>query len=112
MLERCEQNHAVLVIYHIVGICSILLYFWFTIITSETFKRVCLDAFLTSFFLLVIAYLFVSHLFFVLVLGALAGVIWFGWHTRKLGLEWLVGLGCACAGFSEPSFTFTCRWRE
>src|ERR1051326_5065882 len=32
-----EQNHAVLVIYHIVGICSILLYFWFTIITTESF---------------------------------------------------------------------------
>src|SRR3954471_15821891 len=33
MLGTLEQNHAVLVIYHIVGVCSMVLYFWFTIIT-------------------------------------------------------------------------------
>src|SRR5262249_41790988 len=106
MLGALEQNHAVLVIYHIVGIVSILLYFWFTIITSETFTEFCLDAFLTSFFLLVIAGLFVNHLFFVLMLGALAGVIKFGWETRKRGLEWRVGLGCGACWVVGALFYF------
>ena len=106
MLGALEQNHAVLVIYHIVGICSILLYFWFTIITSETFNEFCLDGFLTSFFLLLIAGVFVHKLFFVLMLGALAGVILFGWETRKLGLEWLVGLACGLCWIIGAAFYF------
>src|ERR1051326_300845 len=106
MLGTLEQNHAVLVIYHIVGICSILLYFWFTIITTESFPELCLDACLTAFFLLLIAGLFVNHFFLVLMLAALAAVIKFGWDTRRLGLEWLVGLGCGLCWVIGAGFYF------
>jgi thioredoxin-like negative regulator of GroEL len=106
MLGALEQNHAVLVIYHIVGICSILLYFWFTIITSETFPELCLDGCLTAFFLLVVAGVFFNHFFLVLAVGALAGVIKFGWEARKLGLEWLVGLGCGLCWVAGAAFYF------
>jgi tetratricopeptide (TPR) repeat protein len=106
MLGPLEQNHAVLVIYHIVGICSIILYFWFTIITSESFPEFCLDGCLTAFFLLLIAALFVNMFFIVLMLGALVGVVVFGWETRKLGLEWLVGLGCGACWVLGALFYF------
>ncbi len=106
MLGALEQNHAVLVIYHIVGIISILLYFWFTIITTESFPELCLDACLTAFFLLLVAGLFVNHFFLVLMIGALVGVVKFGWDTRKLGLEWLVGLGCGLCWVIGAGFYF------
>src|SRR2546423_9253345 len=55
MLGPLEQNHAVYVIYWIVGVVSIISYFWFSIITRETFPELCLDACLTAALLLVSA---------------------------------------------------------
>src|SRR5262245_58449630 len=88
MLGTLEQNHAVLVIYHIVGVCSMILYFWFSIITRETFPELCLDACLAATFLLIAAAVAVKGVFGILALGAAAGAIKFGWETRRLGSEW------------------------
>ena len=106
MLGTLQQNPAVLVIYHIVGICSIVVYFWFTILTSETFPEICLDAFLAATLLLLSAGLVVNHFFYLLALGAIVGVIKFGWETRKLGLEWLVVIGCGLCWIAGAFFYF------
>jgi thioredoxin-like negative regulator of GroEL len=106
MLGTLEQNHAVLVIYHIVGICSMALYSWFTIVTRETFPELCLDAFLAATFLLLVAGIAVNHLIFLLVLGAIAGVVKFGWDTRRLGLEWLVVIACGFCWIAGAAFYF------
>jgi tetratricopeptide (TPR) repeat protein len=106
MLGTLEQNHAVLVIYHIVGICSMIVYFWFSIITRETFPELCLDAFMAATFLLLAAGVAVNHFFGLLALGAIAGVIKFGWETRRLGLEWLVVIGCGLCWVAGALFYF------
>src|SRR6267142_4022701 len=106
MLGTLEQNHAVLVIYHIVGICSMVLYFWFSIITRETFPELCLDALMAATFLLLAAGVAVNHFFGLLALGAIAGVIKFGWETRRLGLEWLVVIGCGLCWIAGALFYF------
>jgi thioredoxin-like negative regulator of GroEL len=106
MLGTLEQNHAVLVIYHIVGICSMVMYFWFSIITRETFPELCLDALMAATFLLVAAGVAVNHFFGLLALGAIAGVIKFGWETRRLGLEWLVVIGCGLCWIAGALFYF------
>src|ERR1043165_5933858 len=66
MLGTLEQNHAVYVIYWIVGLVSIGVYFWFTIITRETFSELCLDGCLTAALLLLSAGIAVNHFFIVL----------------------------------------------
>jgi tetratricopeptide (TPR) repeat protein len=106
MLGTLEQNHAVLVIYHIVGVCSMVLYFWFSIITRETFPELCLDACLAATFLLLAAGIAVNH-FFILLSGlAIAGVVKFGFETRRLGLEWLVVIGCGICWVAGAAFYF------
>src|SRR5215471_11594720 len=53
MLTTLDQNPAVFVIFNVVGVCSIIAYFWFSYLTSETFPEFCLDAAQASFVLLV-----------------------------------------------------------
>jgi len=106
MLGALEQNHAVLVIYWIVGIVSILTYFWFTILTQETFPELCLDACLAASLLLLAAGLAINHFFFLLALVAIAALIKFGWETRRLGSEWLVVIGCGLCWVAGAAFYF------
>jgi len=44
VLTSLEQNQAILGIFYVVGISSIIAYFWFSILTRETFPEFCLDA--------------------------------------------------------------------
>src|SRR5215467_8913206 len=53
ILTALEQNQAVLAIYHVVGIVSIIAYVWFAYLTKETFPEFCLDACESGFFLCV-----------------------------------------------------------
>src|SRR2546426_4648434 len=48
MLTALEQNPAIRTIFHVVGVCSIAAYFWFTILSRETFPELCLDASLAA----------------------------------------------------------------
>src|SRR5882672_7108094 len=52
MLGALEANPAILTIFHVVGACSIASYFWFTILTRETFPELCLDAAIAGLVLL------------------------------------------------------------
>src|SRR5437879_13127108 len=42
MLTTLDQNHAVFVMFNVVGFCSLAAYFWFSYLTSETFPEFCL----------------------------------------------------------------------
>jgi thioredoxin-like negative regulator of GroEL len=106
MLGTLEQNPAVYKIYWVVGIISIMAYFWFTIITRETFPELCLDACLAAALLLLAAGVAVNHFFGLLALGAIAGLIKFGWETRKLGMEWLVVIGLGVCWIAGAAFYF------
>src|SRR5262249_19188368 len=55
ILTALEQNQAVLAIYHVVGICSIIAYVWFSYLSKETFAEFCLEACQSAFFLCVAA---------------------------------------------------------
>jgi thioredoxin-like negative regulator of GroEL len=106
MMGTLDQNPAVFTIFNVVGICSILTYLWFTFLSKETFPEFCLDGSLSATFLLA-AFAFGGNGFFwILMLGALALVIRFGWQTRKLGLEWLVIMGCGVCWIAGAAFYF------
>jgi thioredoxin-like negative regulator of GroEL len=106
ILTALEQNQAILGVFHFVGICSIAAYFWFTILTRETFPEFCLDASLAALMLFVAAAIPLGGFFWVLALCALGALIKFGWDTRKLGMEWLVVLGCGGCWILGASFYF------
>ena len=50
ILTALEQNHAVFVIFNVVGIGSLAAYVWFAVLTKETFAEFCLDARRRGFF--------------------------------------------------------------
>src|SRR5690349_5550870 len=50
ILTALEQNQAVFVIFNVVGVCSIVAYAWFSILTKETFAEFCLDGTMSAFF--------------------------------------------------------------
>src|SRR5438105_2801001 len=81
MLTTLDQNHAVFVMFNVVGFCSLAAYFWFSYLTSETFPEFCLDASQAAFILLVAAALALGSFYWVLALAGLAGIVKFGWDT-------------------------------
>src|SRR5262249_54949236 len=106
MLGVLESNPAVLSIYHVVGLSSAAAYFWFAILTKETFAEFCLDASIGALLLLLTA---VPGLgLFCLVLAAVAGVacVKFARDTWKLGHEWLPVLICGLCWIVGASFYF------
>src|SRR5262249_38891254 len=83
ILTSLEQNKAVFVIFHIVGIVSIILYVWFTILTGETFFELCRDACMAAAVICFVAGLGLGAWMHILGLGFLAGCIKLCWDTRK-----------------------------
>ena len=106
MLTTLEQNPAVFVIFNVVGVCSILAYFWFSFRTKETFPEFCLDACQTATIVLIAAGIAQGGYFWLLVLVAIAGWIKFAIDTWKLGWEWLVVLICGGCWLLGASFYF------
>jgi hypothetical protein len=106
MLGALDANPAVLTIYHVVGLCSAAAYFWFAILTKETFAEFCLDASEAACFLLLVATPGLG--LFCLVLAAGAGFAWFKFarDTWKLGNEWLVVLVCGLCWVVGAAFYF------
>ena len=112
MLGTLEQNQAVLVIFNVVGICSMCCYFWFTILTRETFPELCLDAFMAATFLLLAAGVAVNHFFGLLALGASLGrhQVRLGHAKARAGMAGGNRLRLLLDRWARCS-TFTCRWR-
>jgi thioredoxin-like negative regulator of GroEL len=90
MIGTLDQNPAVFTIFNVVGMASILTYFWFCYLSKETFPEFCLDAALTATFVLAATGIGNSAFFYILALAAAGAVVKFGYDTRKLGLEWIV----------------------
>ncbi len=106
ILTALEQNQAVFVIFIVVGVCSIAAYFWFSILTRETFSEFCLDVCLTIFLLSLPAALGQGPVFLLLALLGLAGLIKFAFDTHRLGLEWLVIIACGGCWLLGAAFYF------
>jgi len=106
VLTALEQNQAILGIFYVVGISSIIAYFWFSILTRETFPEFCLDAAQIAFGLFLAAGIGAGGFFWVLAVASLAAIVKFGWDSRKLGLEWLVVLGLGVCWILGAAFYF------
>src|SRR6185436_4337385 len=106
MLTTLDQNPAVFTIFNVVGICSIAAYFWFTILTRETFPEFCLDGAIATSALLLGAALTNGGFVWVLALVAIGAFVKFAYATRKLGLEWLVVIICGFCWIVGASFYF------
>jgi len=105
ILTALDQNQAIFVIFNVVGVSSIACYCWFSLLSKETFSEFCLDGSLAAF--LIFSTLAGFGWFFgVLALAALAILAYFGVTTRKLGLEWLVVIGCGCCWVLGAAFYF------
>src|SRR5262249_13910736 len=99
-------------LYMCVGVASILLYFWFAIITKEGVLEFCRDGAAAAFFLLLIPRInramsgSSSIIFTLLALMSFAAFCKFVWDTRKLGMEWLVVIVCGLLCILGISFYF------
>ncbi|HWI58518.1 MAG TPA: DUF2723 domain-containing protein, partial [Bacillota bacterium] len=106
MLTALDANPAIFTIFNVVGVCSIAAYFWFTILTKETFSEFCLDGSMAAFFLLLAAAPGHGAIFALLALVALGAFVKFARDTRKLGTEWLVVMICGVCWIIGAGFYF------
>jgi tetratricopeptide (TPR) repeat protein len=106
ILTGLEQNSAVFTIFIIVGLCSMAAYFWFAILTRETFPEFCLDFCKVATIALICAVPAQGMFCLVLALVPLAGVIKFARDTYKLGAEWLAVVGMGFCWIAGASFYF------
>jgi thioredoxin-like negative regulator of GroEL len=104
LLTALDQNQAIFVIFNVVGVASILLYLWFTILSRENFLEYCLDAALALGCILLCLVPSWGFFALVLALGAFAAVAKLAYDTRKLGLEWLIVIGCGFCWLLGASF--------
>ncbi len=106
VLTALDANHAVFVLFNVVGLCSIAAYFWFAVLTRETFPELSLDSAYAASILLLAAAFGKGGFYWFLFLGAVGALVKFGWDTRKLGLEWLVVMACGGCWLLGASFYF------
>lgn len=111
ILTTLEANQAVFVIYHVVGICSLVAYLWFAFLTRATFRELSRN-FLEAAFLLTVAGLpalsagIGRSMALVLMIGCLAGFVYLARVTWKLGWEWLLVLVLGLCWIAGASFYF------
>ncbi len=106
ILTTLEANHAIFIIFHVVGVCSVLLYFWFALLTREGFQELSLDF---SMLLLFLALAGLPKLGFwgaVLAVGGLFGWAKYARATWKLGWEWLAVIICGLCWIAGAAFYF------
>ncbi len=114
ILTGLEQNPAVFHIFNVVGICSIVAYLLFVVLTirgsgesrRDQILEVVRDLLLAAFCVGATRALSAGAFNLVLSLGALAVFLWLAWSTRKLGSEWLVVLTCGLAWVLGAAFYF------
>ena len=96
----------VLLIYHTVGVVSIAVYFWLSVLTNETFKEFCSDGALAAFALLSTLALSQGPFLWLLAVAALAAFVKLQLDMRKTGLPWLVVITCGILWVLGASFFF------
>ncbi len=108
ILTMLTENPAVLVIFNVVGISSIIAYVWFTFLSNETFLEFCMDGCMTAFFLLMAAASAPKLRIPCLALALVAAIFWakFARDVWKLGWEWLVVLLCGLCWVLGAAFYF------
>jgi tetratricopeptide (TPR) repeat protein len=105
-LSILQANPAVMHIYYVVGISSLLAYLFFAYLTKESFSEFCLDAAVAAMLLLAVAALSKGGVFIVLAMAAGAAAVKFGWETRKIGIEWLIVIGLGVCWVLGAAFYF------
>lgn len=107
LLPTLEGNQQVLPLFYVIGFVSLACYFWFAIITRESFPELCLDAAMTTFWLALAAVPALrSNFFLVVALGAAVAWAKFARDTWRLGWEWLVVIFCGLAWIAGAAFYF------
>ncbi len=106
ILTTLEANHAVFIIFHVVGVCSILLYFWFAFLTRESLAELSLDGSMLVCFLALAGLPKLGFAGFVLTVAGLIGWIKFARDTWKLGREWLTIIICGLCWMAGAAFYF------
>src|SRR5204862_580366 len=89
-----------------VGVGSILAYFWFTILSKETFQEFCRDGALAGFVLLLAASPGGGPICYLLALASLVAFIYLAVVTWKLGFEWLIVILLGFCWLAGASFYF------
>ena len=106
VLTALAANPAVLVIFHVVGVCSLVAYGWFALLTLERPIEFVLDAAYAAFWLFLAAMPALGVFGALLALAALGVFLRLAWQTRALGREWLVVLLCGLAWVAGAAFYF------
>ncbi|HVM49797.1 MAG TPA: tetratricopeptide repeat protein [Candidatus Acidoferrum sp.] len=114
VLTGLADNPAILVIFHVVGICSILAYLLFWMLTARSSGRTvrdhvmeaCRDVLLAGVCIAAVRAFTGSTQNLPLMLIALALFVALAWNTRKLGSEWLVVILCGVAWLLGAAFYF------
>ncbi len=105
-INMLDTAQMVLVIFHTVGIASIVAYGWLVVYTKETFDEFCLDGAVTAFMLFAALALSQGAFFGLLAVVAFAAFIYLLWKTRKLGLDWVVVIVLGVLWVLGASFFF------
>jgi len=106
VLTALSDNPAVYVIFHVVGVCSMVAYAGFAWLTNETAIEFAHDALYATFWVLLASLPSSGGLGVLLALGALAGFIKLTWKNPRVGREWLVVLICGLCWIVGASFYF------
>jgi tetratricopeptide (TPR) repeat protein len=106
VLTGLAANPAVFVIFHVVGVCSVLAYAWFALLTRERPVEWVMDGAYALFWLFLAAMPAVGLFGAVLALAALASFLRLAWRTKALGGEWLVVLVCGLCWVAGAAFYF------
>jgi tetratricopeptide (TPR) repeat protein len=106
VLTALAANPAVFVIFHVVGLCSMVAYVWLALLTRERPLEWVMDAAYALFWLLLAMTPAIRFFGPVLALAALVGFLCLARQTRGLGSEWLVVLLCGLCWVAGAAFYF------
>jgi len=106
LLSALSGNPQIIGLFRVVGIASLACYFWFAILTRESFLELCLDASMAACALSLSAVPALGIYGMVLAVAAAGAWFKFARDTWKLGWEWLVVIICGVAWAAGASFYF------
>ena len=106
ILTAWDENQAIFVIFNVVGIGSIACYGWFSWRSRQTALEFCLDGALVTFFISLASISALGGAGLLVGVAALGVLLYLAFKTRRLGLEWLVVIGCGCCWLLGAAFYF------
>ncbi|MGO9203327.1 MAG: protein O-mannosyl-transferase family [Limisphaerales bacterium] len=106
VLTALAANPAVFVIFHVVGVCSLVAYGWLAFLTKERPVELVMDGVYAAFWIFLAAMPALGVFGALLALAALAGFLVLAWQSRGLGGEWLVILLCGLCWVAGAAFYF------